>query len=62
MTMNVKDRTLVTIIAIISLTTLAVVAIIAQRDTAIIAPMISAVLILAGYEGVKQIEERNGDG
>ena len=57
-----KDRTVVTVVAIISLTAVAVVAIIAQRDAAIIAPLISAVLILAGYEGVKQVEEHANGG
>ena len=53
-----NDRTKLAIVAVIGLTTVAVVAIVYNRDTAIIAPFISAVLVIAGYEGVKQIQER----
>lgn len=57
---NMNARTKIAIVAIVGLTTVAVVAIVYNRDTAIIAPFISAVLVIAGYEGVKQMEERNG--
>ncbi len=53
-----NDRTKLAIVAVIGLTTVAVVAIVYNRDTAIIAPFISAVLVIAGYEGVKQVQER----
>ena len=53
-----NDRTKLAIVAVIGLTTVAVVAIVYNRDAAIIAPFISAVLVIAGYEGVKQIQER----
>jgi len=55
-------RTKIATVAIVGLTAVAITAIVYNRDAAIIAPFISAVLVIAGYEGVKQIEERNGDG
>jgi hypothetical protein len=55
-------RTKIAIVAILGLTAVAIVAIVYNRNTAIIAPFISAVLVIAGYEGVKQVEERtNGN-
>jgi len=54
-------RTKIATVAIVGLTAVAITAIVYNRDAAIIAPFISAVLVIAGYEGVKQVEERNGD-
>jgi hypothetical protein len=57
-----NGRTKIATVAILGLTAVAIVAIVYNRDAAIIAPFISAVLVIAGYEGVKQVEERtNGN-
>ena len=58
---NMNARTKIATVAIVGLTAVAITAIVYNRDAAIIAPFISAVLVIAGYEGVKQVEERNGD-
>lgn len=55
-----NSRTKIATVAIVGLTAVAITAIVYNRDAAVIAPFISAVLVIAGYEGVKQMEERNG--
>jgi len=52
-----KDRTVLTVTALVCLTALAIAALAVQRDAVILGPTISAILIIMGYEGKHQARE-----